>query len=348
MRRTHRLSAVLAGLLAASVGLAACGGGDGSGSDGGATTLRLGYFPNLTHASAIVGVEDGLFADALGSDVELKTTTFNAGPAAVEALFSGAIDATYIGPGPTVNAYVKSKGKALKVISGATSGGAALVVKKDITSAAQLRGKKIATPQLGNTQDVALRFWLQEQGLKTTKEGGGDVKITPQENGQTLDTFAQGKIDGAWVPEPFVSRLVAAGGTVLLDERDLWPGGKFVTTHLVVRTEYLEKHPTAVEKLLQGQVRATQQINADPAKARQTVGDYIGEQSGKPLRPEILAAAWKGLTFTDDPLPETLLLGAEHAAAVGLIDKPELDGLYDLGPLNTTLKASGQPEVNQP
>src|SRR4051794_34372985 len=218
-------------VISVAVALSGCG-GDSSPANAAAhgrpTAVRLGYFPNLTHATAIVGVEKGLFAKALGAGATLRTSTFNAGPAAVEALFGGAIDAAYIGPGPTTNAFVKSGGQAIRVISGATSGGAALVVDQAIGSAEQLRGKKIATPQLGNTQDIALRYWLEQQGLATDAQGGGDVHILPQENSQTLDTFAAGQIDGAWVPEPYASRMVAAGGKVLVDERSLWPGGRFV------------------------------------------------------------------------------------------------------------------------
>lgn len=203
---------------------AACGDDDSAAAGGsGPVTLRLGYFPTITHAPAVVGVEKGIFTEKLGSGVTLETKTFNAGPAAIEAIFSGALDATYIGPNPTVNAFSKSKGEAVRVVSGAASGGVALVVKPEITSVEQLCGRKIATPQLGNTQDVALRYWLKEKGLKTTKEGGGDVTVVPQENAQTVDTFTSGAIDGAWVPEPYVSRLVNAGGKVLVDERDLWP-----------------------------------------------------------------------------------------------------------------------------
>ena len=180
--------ATLAVLGAATLGTTAACGDDSDATGGsGPVTLRLGYFPNITHATALVGVEKGIFAEKLGSDVKLMTNTFNAGPAAIQALFSGAIDATYIGPNPTINAFSKSKGAAIRVISGAASGGVALVVKPEITTVDQLKGKKIATPQLGNTQDVALRYWLKEKGLTTNKEGGGDVKVVPQDNAQTVD-----------------------------------------------------------------------------------------------------------------------------------------------------------------
>ena len=215
--------------------------------------LRLGYFPNLTHATALAGIKKGIFEDALPDNVTLTTMPFNAGPEAVEAIFSGGLDATFIGPNPAINAFSKSKGEAIRIISGATSGGAYLVVKPEITSAAQLKGKKLATPQLGNTQDVALRAWLKEQGLSTDAQGGGDVSILPQANSQTLDTFKSGDIDGAWVPEPWATRLVQeGGGKVLVDERDLWPNGQYVTTHLIVTPTFLKDHPDVVKALLAG------------------------------------------------------------------------------------------------
>jgi NitT/TauT family transport system substrate-binding protein len=349
LRRTGRHLAVAALLTATAVSLAGCGSDDADASSSGKpVTLRLGYFPNLTHATAIVGVEDGHFAKALGKN-KLKTQTFNAGPEATQALLSGALDATYIGPGPSTNAYAKSGGEAVRIISGATSGGAALVVKPEITSVADLKGKKIATPQLGNTQDIALRSYLKEQDLETTQEGGGDVQILPQENSQTADTFATGAIDGAWVPEPYLSRLVNDGGKVLVDERTLWPEGKFVTTNLLVRTEFLEQHPDVVKALLEGQVAANESVNEDPANAQKVVGEAIGKLTGKPLDPKLVAQAWKTLTFTDDPLPATLITGAEHATDVGLLDKVDnLQGIYDLKLLNEVLKAKGLSEVTQP
>jgi NitT/TauT family transport system substrate-binding protein len=336
-----------AALLAASLtGLAACAGGSGDGADGGPVTLRLGYFPNLTHATPIVGVEKGIFAEALGADVKLESTTFNAGPAAVEALFSGAIDATYIGPNPAINAYARSRGAAVRVVAGAASGGVFLVVKPGINSAEDLRGKVVATPQLGNTQDVALRFWLKERGLATTAEGGGDVQIKPQDNAVTVDAFNNGAIDGAWVPEPTASRLVAGGGKVLVDERTLWPDGRFVITHLLVSKEFLDEHPDVVRDLIAGSVAANDFITANPTEARQAVSDGIGRLTGKPLDLELVGEAWKSIEFLNDPIPSSLLVGAEHAQAAGLL-KPvdNLEGLYDLTLLNQVLKERGQPEV---
>ncbi|MFG3686680.1 ABC transporter substrate-binding protein [Micromonospora sp. NPDC047740] len=342
--------ATLAVVGAATLGTtAACGGGtDDAAGTSGPVTLRLGYFPNITHAPAVVGVEKGIFKEKLGSDVTLETKTFNAGPAAIEAVFSGALDATYIGPNPTVNAFSKSKGEAVRVVSGAASGGVALVVKPDITSLEQLRGKKIATPQLGNTQDVALRYWLREKGLKTTKEGGGDVKVVPQENAQTVDTFASGAIDGAWVPEPYVSRLVNAGGKVLVDERDLWPDRKFVITNLLVSTKFLKAHPDVVKKLVEGQVAANEFVNGKPDEAQQAISDHIGKITGKPLDVKLIKQAWPTLEFTNDPIAASLKTGLDHAVAVELTQPVDLNGLYDLSFLNEVLKAQGKPEVTQP
>ncbi len=350
-RFARRPLAAAAALALAALGLSGCSSTSAStGTNGGASPveLRLGYFPNLTHAAAIAGVEKGLFADALGSSATLKTTTFNAGPAATEAVFAGAIDATFIGPNPTINAYAKSKGAAIRVISGATGGGAALVVREGINSPADLKGKKIATPQLGNTQDVALRYWLTQQGLSADTQGGGDVSILPQDNGQSLTAFAAGQIDGAWVPEPYATRLVAESkGKVLVDEATLWPEGKFVTTNLVVRTEYLTAHPDVIKKLLEGLVKSTDYLNADAAVAQTTVNDGLKKLTGKSLKPEIIAAAWKNLTFTEDPYPAALRESAKHAIAVELLKEVDLTGLYDLGPLNEVLKAAGKPEIKE-
>ena len=349
--RSPRIVALLLTLVALLA--TACGGGEGDTAESPAaaeqsstteepTTLRLGYFPNITHATAIAGVEEGIFEEHLGDDT-LEVTTFNAGPAAVEALFSGALDATYIGPNPAINAFVQSKGDAIRIISGATSGGAALVVKPEITEVEDLKGKKIASPQLGNTQDVALRFYLDSKGIKTTKEGGGDASIVPQENAQTLDTFKAGDIQAAWVPEPWATRLVnEGGGKVLVDEKSLWPDGEFVTTHLIVRTEFLKEHPGSVRRLLEGQVAANEYVNANTAEAQKVVNAGIGKITGKPLAEATLTGAWKNLRFTNDPIASSLAGSAEHATAVGLLAKADLDGIYDLDLLNEVLEAAGE------
>jgi NitT/TauT family transport system substrate-binding protein len=334
-------------VLAAPALSAGCSGKSAATAPTAPTTLRLGYFPNLTHAPAILGLADGTFAKALGSNVTLTTRTFNAGPAAVEALFSSAIDATYVGPNPAVNAFQKSNGQAIRIIAGATSGGAALVVKPTITSAADLRGKKIASPQVGNTQDVALRSWLKDHGLNTTLEGGGDVSIVPQENAQTLETFRTGTIDGAWVPEPWATRLVVeGGGKILVDEGSLWPGGKYVTTLLVVRTEYLKQHPDVVKKLLTGHVQAIANAAANAQSAEKSVNSSIKQITGKALKESVLRNAWNRLTFTYDPLLSTIQKSAEAAKSLGLLQSADINGITDLALLNEVLRQEGKQTVS--
>jgi NitT/TauT family transport system substrate-binding protein len=339
-----------AAIVALCLVAAACG-GDGGSSQAGSiagespTTVRLGYFPNVTHATALVGVESGIFRSAL-SDNALEVKTFNAGPAAVEALFSGALDATYIGPNPAINAHVQSGGEAIRIISGATSGGASLVVRPSINGPADLKGKKLASPQRGGTQDVALRHWLKGNNLKADLQGGGDVSIVPQENAQTLETFRSGQIDGAWVPEPWATRLVQeGGGKVLVDERTLWPEGRFVTTHLVVRTKFLKEHPDAVRRLVEGQVQANELVNGNPAEAQRLVNQSIAGLTGKGIPQAVLEASWKNLEFTNDPIARSLTVSADHAHDVGLLDKISLKGIYDLTRLNQVLKTANQPEV---
>ncbi len=345
VRSRRRAVAGVISLLAVAATLAGCAAAEGSTASGPATRVRLGYFPNVTHAVAIVADREGLFARHLGSTT-LAVSTFNAGPAAMEALRSGAIDAAYVGPGPATNTFLNSDGQAITVVAGAADGGSALVVDASITSAADLRGKKVATPQLGNTQDIALRYWLRQQGLRTDLQGGGDVSVTPQPNSAILDSFSQHLIVGAWVPEPYVTRLLAAGGKVLVDEHSLWPGGRFPTTLLAVRPDFLTAHPETVRALLQGQLDAEAFIASDPAKAQADVGAVIKTVAGKELSPTIIASAWKNLEFTNDPVSSALLEGARHATAVGILaTEPSLDGMVDLTLLNEVLAAAGKPTV---
>lgn len=350
---SHRLArvALAIGAVVATLGTSGCGGDSPAASGSSAVSgsapaeVRLGYFPNLTHATALVADKEGFFTKYLGATT-LKVSTFNAGPAAMEALKSGAIDATYVGPGPATNAFINSGGQALTVVAGAATGGTSLVVDPSIRSAADLKGKKLSTPQLGNTQDIALRYWLKQHGLTTDLQGGGDVTVLPQDNAQIIDAFKQKLIAGAWVPEPYATRLVQAGGKVLIDERDLWPNKNFAITLLAVRTDFLAAHPKTVTALLAGDLDATDFIAKDPAGAQQDVADLIAKVSGKPLKQAVIAAAWKQLEFTADPVASSLLLGARHAFDVGILKKePELDKLVDLRLLNQLLKERGKAEI---
>jgi NitT/TauT family transport system substrate-binding protein len=345
-RFRRALAASAAALLAAS-GLAACSSSQAStNATSDAATLRLGYFANITHALPLIGVQDGTYAKALGS-TKLETQIFNAGPAAVEALFAGSLDAAYLGPNPAINAFTTSDGEAVRIVAGASSGGAQLVVAPQYTTAASLKGTTLATPQLGGTQDVALRYWLKQNGLSAPTTGTGDVTIAPQENSQTLDLFKQGKIAGAWVPEPWASRLVAeGGGKVLVDEPTLWPQGAFVTTHLVVATAYLKAHPGTVTKLLEGEANTLDEVKADPAKAKETANAALKALTGKQLKPGVLDRAWTQLTLTLDPIASTLQTAADHGVEVGTSKKADLAGIYDLALLNAVLTARGQPTVS--
>lgn len=346
-RAIRRAVGVLA-ILSLAFSAAACG-GSGSATpaaqDTGPVTLHLGYFPNLTHAPAMIGLEKGFFSQELGSQVTIRTATFNAGPEAVTAMLSGALDIAYIGPNPAINAYAQSNRTGIRIIAGATSGGAALVVKPGITSAAQLKGKKIASPQLGNTQDVALRAWLTAQGVKVTKEGG-EVTIVAQANSQTLDTFKNGTIDGAWVPEPWATRLQQeGGGTVLVDEKTLWPGGRFVTTHVIVRTQFLTQHPGVVERFLRGHVKAVEFAASSPDEAKTVVNSSLEKLTGKALKKQTIDAAWSNLLFTVDPIASSLRKSAADAQKAGLLDPVDLSGIYSLDRLNAVLTSLGKPTV---
>jgi NitT/TauT family transport system substrate-binding protein len=336
--RGNRL--LILALLAAGAmaGLAACGGGEGGESE---TTVRLGYFANVTHAPALVGLNEGMFEAELGEDVSLEPVAFNAGPAVIEALFAGEIDISYIGPNPAINGYVRSNGEALRIIAGSTSGGASLVVQGDggIESPGDLAEKKVATPQLGNTQDVALRTWLGEHSL-AAREQGGNVSVVPGANADTLTLFQKGEIDAAWVPEPWATRLVLqAGGRVLVDERDLWPDGRFVTTHVIVRTKFLEQHPDIVESFLRGHVAAIDRIHTDPGEAQRATNEEILEATTAALPQEVIEAAWEKMEFTYDPIASSLRESAAGAFELGFLgsDEPDLDGIYALDLLNGVL-----------
>jgi NitT/TauT family transport system substrate-binding protein len=359
----NRSALLRRGLAAATalplLALAACGYGSEATDDGtakvaagakkidGLDSVKIGYFGNLTHATALVGVQKGYFQKQLGA-TKAAYQIFNAGPSEIEALNSSSIDIGFIGPSPAINGYVKSGGKNLRIIGGAASGGVKLVVNpKKIKSLKDVKGKRIATPQLGNTQDVAFLNWIADQGWKVDAESGkGDVSVVRTDNKVTPDAYKSGSIDGAWVPEPTASKLVAEGAKVLLDEADLWPDKKFVITNIIVRQAFLKEHPKAVEAVLKASVEANKWINANPDEARAAANKQLELDSGKALPADVLDPAWKSIQFTDDPLAATLNTEAEHAVKAGLLEKPDLKGIYDLTPLNEVLKAEGESTVS--
>lgn len=306
-----------------------------------ASVLRLGYFANVTHVPALVGLETGLLADALG-DTELAPQAFVAGPAAVEALSAGAIDAAFLGPNPAVNSFVQSGGASLRIVAGAAGGGAALVVRDGIDEPDHLRGAVLASPQLGNTQDVALRTWLADHDLTTSATGRGDVDIVPTDNARTLQLFQSGEIDGAWLPEPWVSRLVLeAGAEVLVDESELWPRREYPTTVLVVRAEYLEDHPETVRALVAGHAASVAWIDEHPAELADVVNARLAIDAGAPLPDAVIDRALERVTATTDPFAETFPTLQQNAVATGTARAGDLDGLFDLRALNTVRADAG-------
>src|SRR5215475_5461460 len=345
MRRLLLAAGVAAVTLLAAGCASSATGASGSGS--GPVVLRLGFLANITHEPALVGIAKGYFTKNLGTNVTLKTTIFSSGTEETTALLAGQLDAAYVGPNPAINAWQKSNGSAIKIISGAASGGASLVVKPGITSAAALKGTSLATPSLGNTQDVALRYWLKQHGLATTETGGGDVAIKPiKPNSAAVLQFKSGQLSGGWEPEPYATEMVLDGGKRLVNEASLWPGGKFVTTNLVVTQSFLKAHPGVVNGLLKGQIQANSYINSNPTAAAQAANAELTELLGKGLDPNVLTTSLTYLKFTNDPIASSLDTDAKHAAAVGLLEPVNLSGIYDLGPLNKLLKAAGEPQVS--
>jgi len=314
-----------------------------------AVTVRVGAFPNITHPQAMVGKANGAFEKAMGPNVRIEWKSFNAGPSAIEALFAGAIDMTYIGPNPAISGYVRSGGQALHVVAGASSGGAALVVRNDsgITKAADFHGKKVASPQLGNTQDVALRAWLRANGLKTTDKGG-DVQVIPLANPDQLTLFLKKDLDAAWAPEPWATRLIREGnGRLFLDERTLWPNGQFVCANLIVNSKFLKEHPEIVKSWLRAHVDLTNWINVNLPQAKKVLNQQIQKETGKALPDAVLDEAFGRLQVTYDPLRASLLTSAKSAFDAGFLGRqmPDLSNLYDLSLLNQVLAEKGKKAV---
>lgn len=371
MKRVLTVLAVLVMILALSAFIGGCGCGDsdsdanGSISSSSSTSstgrgdqstaqqkqqiIRVGYFPNLTHAQAIIGAARGDFAAAYNAyaanNIKIEFTVFNAGPSAVEALLAKAVDLIYVGPNPSVNGFIRSQGRALQVIAGCCSGGAVMVVRPEsgITCAGSLQGKHLATPQLGNTQDVALRYYLAANGLKTTEQGG-NVRLTPIANPDILALFRRKEIDGAWVPEPWGARLVIeGGGQIFIDETEYWPGGQFCTALIAVNREFADKNPELVKAWLKAHVDLTLWIRENPAEAKAIVNNEIARLTGKELPLDVLDSAFERLTVTYDPLPHTLDEMAQRAYAMGFLgdEQPNLDDFCNLKILNDILRERG-------
>jgi NitT/TauT family transport system substrate-binding protein len=316
---------------------------------GSANTIRVGAFPNITHAQAMVGKANDWFDKAMGPQVKVQWTSFNAGPSAIEALFAGAIDMTYVGPNPAINGYVRSNGEALRVVSGAASGGASLIVRNDsgILKPEDFHGKRVASPQFVNTQDVALRNWLKKNGLQSNDKGG-DVRIIPIGNPDQLTLFLKKDLDAAWAPEPWATRLIHEGnGRLFVDERSLWPNGQFVIGLLIVNTKFLRAHPDLVKNWIRANVDLTDWITAHPADAKKLINQQIQAETGKALAPAILDEAFTRMQVTYDPLHSALTTAAQQAYDDGFLGRqmPDLSRLYDLSLLNQVLAEKGRKAI---
>ena len=311
--------------------------------------LRIGYRPNMNDAQAVIGLGIGDYQKELGN-IQIQTQVFNAGPSAIEALFANRVDVTYVGPNPAINGYIKSDGKGLRVIAGATSGGAVFVVRSDagINSVNDLGGKKFASPQLGNTQDVALRSFLIKNGFKTS-DNGGTVQVIPAANPDIFTMMLKKEIDGAWVPEPWGTKLEKeANGTIFVDERDLWPNGKFATSLIVVRTEYLQAHPDIIKKLLEAHVDETNWINNNKDDAIVAFNDQLEKLTGKKLPSDELKEAFSRMELTYDPVKDSLYKSADDAYNLGFLgnQKPDLSNIFDLRILNQVLEEKNLPTIS--
>jgi NitT/TauT family transport system substrate-binding protein len=311
--------------------------------------IHVGAFPNVTHPQAMVGKANGWFEKAIGPKVQIDWKSFNAGPSAIEALFAGALDMTYIGPNPAISGYVRSNGEALRIVAGATSGGAALVVRNDsgIQKPEDFHGKKVASPQMGNTQDVALRAWLKANGMKSTDKGG-DVQVIPLANPDQLTLFVKKELDGAWAPEPWATRLIREGnGRLFLDERTLWPNGQFITAHLIVRTQFLKEHPDLVKNWIRAHVELTEWINGHLPESKKLLNRQILKETGMALPDAVLDAAFGRLQATYDPLRASLMKAAQSAFDAGFLGRemPDLSSLYDVSLLNQVLAEKGKKPI---
>lgn len=304
--------------------------------------LRVGYFPNINHAQAVIGIGSGDFEVKLG-EVEVRGQVFSAGPAVIEAMLARQIDVAYVGPNPAINGHIVSNGSLLRVISGATSGGAVFVVRNDagIQSEADFAGKKFASPALGNTQDVALRKYLTDTGYDTS-QNVGNVKILPAKPSDIVTLMLKKEIDGAWVPEPWGAKLVKeADSRIFLDERSLWENGEFASALVIVRTNYLEQNPEIVKKFLKAHVEQTQRITDNPEEAIKTFNEELRVITGSTIPEDELAEGLSRMELTYDPVENSLHKTAEDAMEVGFIKTANLQGIFDLKLLNEVLAEKG-------
>jgi len=294
--------------------------------------LRIAYFPNIGHAIPIVGIEKGFFETSMGNNTEIETRVFDSGPQAIESLFANSIDLAYVGPGPAINGFLNSENHNVKILAGAASGGASFIVhpKSEINFASDFAGKKIAAPQIGNTQDVSLRHYLSEHQLKTA-DRGGSVIVYNIPNPDIYTLFVKGDIDGAWVAEPWATILeTELDGKRLFHEEELWPNNEFASVLLIANTNYVEKNPDVISNFLDSHYQTVTWINQNPLDTRIIFNDFLDSHLGQPLSDDVVDVALSNLVITGDPLPDSIHSFAEKADALGYLGRNgyDLSGIF--------------------
>jgi len=300
--------------------------------------IRVAFFPSIGHIIPIVGLEEKIFEKGIGEEKQIETKLFDSGPQVIESIFSGSIDIAYVGPGPIINGFLKSDGKDIKILSGAASGGASFIIQPNsgLESLENFDGKRIASPQISNSQDVSLRHYLESHGFKSV-EKGGTVFVLNISNPDIYTLFAKGDIDGAWVPEPWATILVQElDGIRLFNEEKLWPNEEFASVLLIVRTEYLENNPETIQKWVESHEKTVTWINANPDKSKSLFSSFLIDYMGKSLPTKIIDESFSNITITSDPIKNSVIIFAERADSLGYLGRSgyNLDGIFYNAVLN--------------
>ena len=328
MKTRSLISASIVGIILISVLIVSVTSNDESNEN----KIRIAYFPNIGHAIPIVGMENGFFQNSLGDQITIETRVFDSGPQAIESLFGNSIDLAYVGPGPAINGFLNSENHNVKILAGAASGGASFIVHPDseINFASDFAGKKIAAPQIGNTQDVSLRNYLSENGLRTA-EKGGSVIVYNIPNPDIYTLFVKGDIDGAWIPEPWATILVTElNGKRLFHEEDLWPNQEFASVLLIANADFVEKNPESIIDLLKSHHETATWINQNPIETRIIFNNFLNSHLGQSLSDDIVDVALSNIVITADPLPDSVYSFAEKANALGYLGRNgyDLSGIF--------------------
>lgn len=294
--------------------------------------IRIAFFPNIGHAVPIIGLEKGFFKESIGNNISLETRIFDSGPQVIESLFANSIDLAYVGPGPAINGFLNSKDQNIRILAGAASGGASFIVhpNSEINSIKDFEGKRIAAPQIGNTQDVSLRYYLSQNGLKPA-EKGGTVIVYNIPNPDIYTLFTKGDVDGAWVAEPWATILeLELGGKRLFHEEELWHEGKFASVLLIANINYVQENPQVVSNFLDAHHRTVDWINKNPVQTRTIFNDFLDSYLGQPLPDEIVDVALSNILITGDPIPDSVESFAQKADSLGYLGRNgyNLDGIF--------------------